>query len=397
MQIFCQVRRGSRYYRAEMTDAELVEASKRGDRDAFAGLVERYQRMVEGIAYSATRDRAIVDDIVQDTFVAAWNHLDRLRDALRLRPWLCGIARNVAHKARRTRRREQPLVELATGTTPFDEASEHEREHAVTVALDKLPPRYRDPIVLFYYEQCSIKDVAAALAIREDAAMQRLTRGRQQLGDLLADRVEVTLERASNERKHSRKGLAACLLLLLPARTASAATGAATGVFAHWRIAGVTLATAAAATAMWFGVERSESIAANAEQRSSVDEVPNASAPTPQLPAQPEAATPPLVTSTGIVHRNVVVASGDSTVACARGARGLVFWTLARDAWYTVGDATYFEPSPEIVQKAEDAAERVSATCEGESWSELYVACEGTLAEIEAGNITCFPYDWFES
>src|SRR6185503_9996272 len=87
-------------------DAALIDASRRGDRTAFAQLVERYQGAVHAVAFSHVRDRALSDDLTQDTFVAAWRGMGELRDVARLPAWLCGIARNLARDACKRRRRE---------------------------------------------------------------------------------------------------------------------------------------------------------------------------------------------------------------------------------------------------------------------------------------------------
>ena len=71
------------------TDAELVEASRRGERDAFGLLVTRYQDVVCAVSYSSTGDWSLSEDVAQDTFVAAWRQLGQLREIVRLRPWLC--------------------------------------------------------------------------------------------------------------------------------------------------------------------------------------------------------------------------------------------------------------------------------------------------------------------
>ena len=56
-------------------DRELIEASRSGDRSAFARLIERHQRAVYAVAFSATRDRSLADDVTQDAFVTAWRRL----------------------------------------------------------------------------------------------------------------------------------------------------------------------------------------------------------------------------------------------------------------------------------------------------------------------------------
>jgi RNA polymerase sigma factor (sigma-70 family) len=148
------------------SDVELVEASRRGERDAFGTLIERYQELVCAVSYSRTGDRALSEDVAQDTFITAWRQLDQLREPARLRSWLCGIARNLARKARRRTEREAPLERIVVfeGGNPFDDAANAESERVVRDALSRVPETYRDVLVLYYREQRSVRDVAAALA-----------------------------------------------------------------------------------------------------------------------------------------------------------------------------------------------------------------------------------------
>src|SRR5262245_61281853 len=103
------------------SDPELVACAQAGDRDAFAALVDRYQRLVIGVALSITRDRALAEDIGQEAFVAAWKNLTKLDDPARIAPWLAGIARNLANNAiRKHARRKLPEVagEIDPAPTP---------------------------------------------------------------------------------------------------------------------------------------------------------------------------------------------------------------------------------------------------------------------------------------
>jgi RNA polymerase sigma factor (sigma-70 family) len=206
------------------SDAELLEASRRGERDAFAALIERYQGVVSAVSYSRTGDRALSEDVAQDTFIAAWRQLGQLREPSRLRSWLCGIARNLARKARRRSAREAPLDHplVFEGANPFDAAAAAESERVVRDALMRVPDTYRDVLVLYYRDQRSVRDVAVALGITEAAALQRLARGRQYLADGVTDLVERSLRAARASRK-----LAAVVLAALPAIAPSRAEAAA--------------------------------------------------------------------------------------------------------------------------------------------------------------------------
>lgn len=205
------------------SDAELLEASRRGEREAFGALIERYQGVVSAVSYSRTGDRALSEDVAQDTFIAAWRQLDRLREPGRLRAWLCGIARNLARKARHRSQREAPLEGAIAfeGANPFDEAAEAESERVVRDALGRVPETYRDVLVLYYREQRSVREVAAALGLSEAAALQRLARGRQYLADGVTDLVERSLRASRGTRN-----LTAIVLAALPAVAASRAEAA---------------------------------------------------------------------------------------------------------------------------------------------------------------------------
>ncbi len=185
-----------------MTDAELVAASRRGEREAFGQLVARYQDVVCAVSYSSTRDWSLSEDVAQDTFIAAWRQLDQLRETGRLRSWLVGIARNLARKARRRVSREEEVdTDLpALDGTPFEHTAQAEAEQVVRDALTRVPDAYREALVLYYGDNRSVRDVAAALGISEAAALQRLTRGRRHLADGVTDLVERTLRGAHVRR-----------------------------------------------------------------------------------------------------------------------------------------------------------------------------------------------------
>jgi RNA polymerase sigma factor (sigma-70 family) len=197
-----------------MTDAELLEASRRGELRAFGLLVERYQRVVAAVSYSRTRDHALSEDVAQETFLVAWQMLDRLREPASLRAWLCGIARNLARKARRRGEREVfdaevSAAELCAGDDPFAAACAAEAEHVVREALGRVPETYRDALVLYYREQLSVREVAEALGISEAAALQRLSRGRHHLARGATDLVERALRGQPPRRDLARRVLAA--------------------------------------------------------------------------------------------------------------------------------------------------------------------------------------------
>src|SRR3954469_1747549 len=77
-----------------LTDGDLVQASRQGDREAFGRIVRRYQGLISGLIYSACGDLNASEDIAQETFLAAWKSLSGLREPHKLPAWLCQIARH---------------------------------------------------------------------------------------------------------------------------------------------------------------------------------------------------------------------------------------------------------------------------------------------------------------
>jgi RNA polymerase sigma factor (sigma-70 family) len=219
-----------------LNDAQLVARCLAGDRQAFGQIVERHQTLVCSLAYSATGSLTQSEDLAQQTFVAAWRQLRRLREPAKLRAWLCGIARNLVHDAMRRSRREpahaaEPIDAVAESPAPeplpVDQVISREEEGILWRSLERIPELYREPLILFYREHQSIKQVATALDLSEDAVKQRLSRGRGMLQEQVAAFVEGALRRSGPGAAFTLGVLAA-----LPAFTASAtaATVGATAV-----------------------------------------------------------------------------------------------------------------------------------------------------------------------
>jgi RNA polymerase sigma factor (sigma-70 family) len=202
------------------TDVELVEASLRGEHQAFGHLVARYQDVVCAVSYSSTGDRNLSEDVAQETFIAAWSQLDRLRDKSVVRSWLCGMARNIARKARKRLRREE-LVDSddqAAEGTPFVDAARGDAERIVREALSRIPEGCREVLVLYYREDLSVREIAETLGTNEVAVMQRLSRGRRYLADSVTDLVERSLRGERRRRDLVAAVLASIAAIAIPSR-----------------------------------------------------------------------------------------------------------------------------------------------------------------------------------
>ena len=150
-------------------DAELAARARSGDRLALAEIYRRHRAAVGRHVLMHARDPAAVDDLVQDTFVTAFDQLERYTGRCRLSTWLHGIAINVARNHRRKQRRRRGLLQRVFAPRESSPASaeEHTRERramdALYVALDALPSDQRDAFVVRVLEQVPLAEAAEVL------------------------------------------------------------------------------------------------------------------------------------------------------------------------------------------------------------------------------------------
>lgn len=216
-------------------DAELVARCRAGDARAFTQIVTRYQSLICALTYCKTGNVHQSEDLAQETFLAAWSNLPQLRAPEKLRPWLCGIARNLALNRDRDNRREPThaaesldniaSVEVDRGD-PAALAMGRDEAALVWRALEQLPETYREPLVLYYRQHQSIEHVAVALDLSEATVRQRLSRGREMLQGRVLAIVERSLGRTSPGHGFTADVMAAITALKLTAgKTIASATG----------------------------------------------------------------------------------------------------------------------------------------------------------------------------
>jgi len=153
----------------EPADEVLVERFKRGDREAFDRIVARYRRDVYRISYRMAGNHQDADDVAQETFLRAFRALRGFRGDSALRTWLFRIALNLsvnAGRARTARRQEDRDVESMADEMPAGPSRsesrllEEERARRVRRAIEGLPPRQKQVIILRMYEELQFQEIA---------------------------------------------------------------------------------------------------------------------------------------------------------------------------------------------------------------------------------------------
>jgi RNA polymerase sigma factor (sigma-70 family) len=130
-----------------------VEAARAGDPDAWARLVQRFDRMLRSVARSYHLPPADVDDVVQTTWLDLFETLERLREPMAIGGWLATATRHNALRRRRMRVREQPTDDPQLGEGADDNQPEAsllavERRAALAAAIDRLPRRHRGLLIV---------------------------------------------------------------------------------------------------------------------------------------------------------------------------------------------------------------------------------------------------------
>jgi RNA polymerase sigma-70 factor, ECF subfamily len=178
------------------TDGELVERARRGDREAFRGLVERYQRKVAALALGMLRNREDALDIVQDTFTKAFQSLDKFKGDSSFYTWIYRIGVNLCidHQRRESRYvqvggdLDEPGEEVAPPSPedlerdePFETARSTEIGTHLVEAINELTPEHRAVILLREVDGLSYEEISQVLDCPKGTVMSRLHYARRQL------------------------------------------------------------------------------------------------------------------------------------------------------------------------------------------------------------------------
>jgi RNA polymerase sigma-70 factor (ECF subfamily) len=177
---------------------ELVDQAARGEEAAQRELYRRFKPAVARLAGGfMPLDRDELEDVVQETFIRAFQSLPRLRDRTSFQPWLFSIARNRARsrlesQGLRQRVREQVAVEWAEGVPHFPSALQAERqEHVVRQLIEQLPDGpEKETVRLFYVDgELSAQEIAERMGVGKSAVTMRLERFRARVKRELLRRV----------------------------------------------------------------------------------------------------------------------------------------------------------------------------------------------------------------
>lgn len=159
----------------------LVSRLRAGERAAAAELVDEFYEQIYLFMRRLGHDRQVSEDLTQESFFNAWHHIGQLRDGKALDSWLYRIAANVSKLYwRRHKHKEVVGIEISdvpAGTEGgHDRAVRYEQFDELKNAVERLPAKLKETIVLHYMQQLTIAKAAEALGIKEGTFKSRLNR-----------------------------------------------------------------------------------------------------------------------------------------------------------------------------------------------------------------------------
>ena len=174
-----------------MDEAELIQRAARGESAAWEPLMLAHQGPVFRLAYLFLGDPDDADDVAQETFLRAWNHLSRFDSARPLRPWLLSIAANLARNRQRSAGRYLAALTRGFRAKPVAETSAEEEgiqrldADGLWKAVQRLRADDQQVIYLRFFLELSTGEAAQALNVAEGTVKSRLSRALTRLREII--------------------------------------------------------------------------------------------------------------------------------------------------------------------------------------------------------------------
>lgn len=163
-------------------ERELVEAAIGGDLESFGELCRRYYAAMVAVAYAVLSDHQLAEDAAQESFARALVRIRSLKDRAKFAPWLAAICRNVAKDMVAAKARHISTEGLSQ---VGQNNSNDENSKLIRRAIERLPARAKELIVLRYYNNLSYEQIASILVISPAAINGRLARAKRKMAHYL--------------------------------------------------------------------------------------------------------------------------------------------------------------------------------------------------------------------
>jgi len=168
-----------------------MESRSVKDEELFENLVSTHQTALLRLCYTLLLDRSLAEEAVQDTFLRVWKHLDRIRDEDRYKAWIFQIAVNRCRDIRRSAWFRHRLSQKELPENRPDPASGvSEEDMALNIAIQQLPFKQKEVILLYFYQRFTLEEIADMLGISHASVSERKQRGLEALKKELKGETE---------------------------------------------------------------------------------------------------------------------------------------------------------------------------------------------------------------
>ncbi len=171
----------------------MVDETNSGE--TFESIVEEYQGRVFRLACSILRDEAAAEDAAQEVFIKVWKSLPKFRGQSSLGTWIYAISRNTClTRLKRERIRDTLPLEEAKIASLQSQENHADDGRDIRALVERLPEKYRQVLVMFYFEERSYEQVAEALALPMGTVKTYLHRAKKELASLLGANAQAKQE-----------------------------------------------------------------------------------------------------------------------------------------------------------------------------------------------------------
>ena len=190
-----------------MDESTLIRHAANGDASAWEPLVQTHQQAVFRLAYLLLGDPDDAEDIAQETFLRAWNHLKSFDQTRPLKPWLLSITANLARNRRRSAGRYLAALTRAFRDEPVpasveDKNTQYMEANDLWKAVQNLREPDQQVVYLRYFMDLSVGETANVLQVAEGTVKSRLSRALEKLRAIIKQEFPVFAERREEHEGH---------------------------------------------------------------------------------------------------------------------------------------------------------------------------------------------------
>lgn len=175
---------------------KIYERLKNKEEAALRELIDEYGSNLLRVAILLVKDHHVAEEVVQDTFVTAFEKIEQLHDQKKLKSWLITITTNQCRRRMRTwswkhiflhkeTEHEENIIAADIELQPEQALLKNLHNKQLYKSIQQLPYKYREVVTLYYFQQLAIKEIAETINEKENTVKTRLTRGRGLLKQLI--------------------------------------------------------------------------------------------------------------------------------------------------------------------------------------------------------------------